>query len=137
MVGLYDNVSDSKHPSSCRAYVTYKWFGLEVLTICVESILVIRGKILRSAIRDASLSVTVIALYKQQKVLWTIIVSAFIVEVACMIVILSLVTQEQDFTEECHTSTSPPIFMAYWYLAPPFAYNSGLTNNPQARGRDV
>ncbi|KIP08565.1 hypothetical protein PHLGIDRAFT_117184 [Phlebiopsis gigantea 11061_1 CR5-6] len=98
VIAFYDRFEYSN--VGCRAYIAYKWFGLEALTLAVEFILVMR----------------VLALFEQQRLLKRIIQAAFIVEATCMIAVLVLVIRTQRLTNQCHTSSSPDIFVAYWIV---------------------
>lgn len=85
-------------PARCRAYIAYELSFLELLTIAVEIILVIR----------------VFVLYKQNRILKAAIIAAFVAEIICMMVLVSFVIKGQTFTDDCIAATSPRIFIAYW-----------------------
>ncbi|EKM60637.1 uncharacterized protein PHACADRAFT_189762 [Phanerochaete carnosa HHB-10118-sp] len=85
-------------PSRCRALIAYELSFLELLTIAVEIILVIR----------------VFVLYKQNRVLKAFIIIAFAAEIICMMVFISFVIKGQTFTSDCLAATSPRIFIGYW-----------------------
>lgn len=85
----------------CRAYIAYELSFLELLTICVEIVLMIR----------------VFVLYKQNRFLKAFIITAFIAEIICMMVLISFVAKDQTFTSDCLAATSPRIFVGYWITA--------------------
>lgn len=60
--------------------------------------------------------VAVFVLYKQNRILKAIIITAFVAEVICMMVLVSFVIRGQTFTPDCLAATSPRIFVGYWWV---------------------
>ncbi|GJE92107.1 hypothetical protein PsYK624_082600 [Phanerochaete sordida] len=93
--------SKNNPPDRCRGYIAYELAFLELLTIAVEIVLMIR----------------VFVLYKQNRFLKAFIITAFIAEIICMMVLISFVAKGQTFTSDCLAATSPRVFVGYWVSA--------------------
>lgn len=59
---------------------------------------------------------SVYILYNHNRAVLTIIVLAFVAEVALMIIALGLVIPKQVFTSDCLVAHSPHIYIAYWLV---------------------
>ncbi|GJE98011.1 hypothetical protein PsYK624_142330 [Phanerochaete sordida] len=84
--------------ATCKGWIFYELIYMEVLTLAVEIVLVMRLYALYNA---------------NQLVLWAIIL-AFAAEVAVMVVCLCIVLPGMTFTPACLVAHADGIFVAYW-----------------------
>ncbi|KIP08570.1 hypothetical protein PHLGIDRAFT_377029 [Phlebiopsis gigantea 11061_1 CR5-6] len=84
--------------SGCRGWIIDQLVVIELVTVVVEVILVLR----------------VYAIYNHSKVILSMIVLGFISEVALMVTTLVLVIPKQTFTPDCLVAESPRIYIVYW-----------------------
>jgi len=91
--------ADKTYPASgCRTWIIDQLVVMEVLTIVVEAILVMR----------------LYALYNQNKAMLIVILVAFLAEITLMIVTLGIVIPNQTFSPSCLAEKSPGIYMMFW-----------------------
>ena len=91
---------------------------MELLTLAVESILVMRGthrSCLLLVVPNSSVPVYV--LFNQNRLILRIIIVLFAAEIILMVVALAISFPHIDFTPHCLTSGTPDFFMAYWYVS--------------------
>lgn len=97
--GVLTLTADRDYPSSgCRGWIIDQLVVIEVLTLVVEIILVVR----------------VYALYNRNKLVLALLSLAFVAEVSIMLMALVLVIPKQTFTPDCLVAGSPKIYIAYW-----------------------
>ncbi|OJT01715.1 hypothetical protein TRAPUB_7771 [Trametes pubescens] len=82
----------------CRAWIAFQLVGIEVLTIVVEVVLMVR----------------VYAMYNRDRAVLALIVVLFVAEVAAMWTILAISIPQITFTPQCLITSTPKLFPAYW-----------------------
>ncbi|KAI0700453.1 hypothetical protein BC835DRAFT_420522 [Cytidiella melzeri] len=83
---------------ACRIWQVYQIAFVEILILLVECVLVMR----------------VYILYNQNKIILSIIILGFAVEVIVMVLALALVIPTEHFTQDCLISKAPRVYIAYW-----------------------
>ncbi|KIP08572.1 hypothetical protein PHLGIDRAFT_377107 [Phlebiopsis gigantea 11061_1 CR5-6] len=84
--------------SGCRGWVYEQLIFVEMLTVVVEGILVMR----------------LYVLYNHNKIILWMIILAFIAEITLMVVCLSVVLPKMTFTPDCLVAHAPGLFIIYW-----------------------
>ncbi|EMD37790.1 hypothetical protein CERSUDRAFT_114449 [Gelatoporia subvermispora B] len=89
------------NPESCRDMIAYQFTVMEVTTIAVEIILIMR----------------VYAMYHSNRRLLTIILFLFLAEVAAMLTVIGLSLPKLGFTPQCLIISTPSYFTSYWLIS--------------------
>ncbi|THG97380.1 hypothetical protein EW026_g4597 [Hermanssonia centrifuga] len=84
--------------SGCRGWLIHELVYMEVLTLVVEVILVMR----------------LYVLYNQNKIILWAMITFFIGEISMMIAVLAIVLPRMTFDSDCLVAAAPSFFMAYW-----------------------
>ncbi|OCH95072.1 hypothetical protein OBBRIDRAFT_831179 [Obba rivulosa] len=88
-------------PESCRDMIAYQFTVMEVTTIAVEIILIMR----------------VYVMFHSNKKLLAIILFLFLGEVASMLAVIGLSLPKLGFTPQCLIISTPSYFTSYWLIS--------------------
>ena len=92
---------------------------LQLVITTVDMVLLMRGtssSLISLCWGRSYLSVTVYALYNKSRSLIVALSIAFLAEIAYLSYNLGIVTPKLGFSDDCFVTSSPPTFVAYWYV---------------------
>ena len=89
---------------------------LQLIITAVDVILMARGMETYFNFTAAISYRSVYALYGKNRRLLMIMCSLLLVEISILSWILAKVTPQLTFTNECFVTSSPSLFIAYWYV---------------------
>ncbi|KAH9852531.1 hypothetical protein C2E23DRAFT_186884 [Lenzites betulinus] len=89
------------HNKQCEAWIAYQLVGIEVLTIAVEVVLMIR----------------VYAMYNRNRSVLTLVLVFFAAEITAMWTILGISIPQITFTPQCLITSTPKVFPTYWTIS--------------------